>query len=428
MNKKELLALRKEAIPQGVFNLSDSMVESAKGALIKDMDGSEWIDFAGGIGALNVGHCHAEVVSAIKDQADKLIHSCFHVSMYEGYIKLADKLNQITPGTFTKKTMLANSGSEAVENAIKIARRYTSRPGILCFDNAFHGRTHMGMSLTSKVDPYKKGFGPLLNDIYRIPFPNAYRLSNGDQARANVISLEALRKCFKDTVDPESIAAIIYEPIQGEGGFIHADAAFYSELRALTKSYGILTIIDEVQCGFGRTGEMFAADSLSIDYDIMIMAKSMASGMPISAITGRSAIMDASQVGALGGTYGGNPLACAAALATIDILENGLLAQGKRIGEKIYTAFKKMEAQSPYIGDVRGIGAMLAFELIEDRESKIPATELTAKLAQYCRKHKLSMITAGTYSNVVRVLVPFTVDDKTLEKGLAIIEEGLKTL
>ncbi len=294
MNKQELLTLRKNAIPQGVFNLSDCIVESAKGAIIRDIDGSEWIDFAGGIGVLNAGHCHDKVVSAIKEQADKLIYSCFHVSMYEGYIKLADKLNQITPGNFQKKTMLANSGAEAVENAIKIARRFTSRSGILCFDNAFHGRTHICMSLTSKVDPCKKGYGPLLNDIYRIPFPNAYRLSEGDQAKANEISLDALRKSFKDTVDPESIAAVIYEPIQGEGGFIHADAAFYNELRALTQSYGILTIIDEIQSGFGRTGEMFAADCFDIDYDIITLSKSIASGMPISAVTGRSDIMDAS--------------------------------------------------------------------------------------------------------------------------------------
>jgi len=324
--------------------------------------------------------------------------------------------------------MLANSGAEAVENAIKIARRFTGRSGILCFDNAFHGRTHMGMSLTSKIAPYKKGFGPFLNNIYRIPFPYAYRLSDDNQAKANEIALDALRKSFKDTVDPESIATIIYEPIQGEGGFIHADAAFYSELRGLTQSYGILTIIDEIQSGFGRTGEMFAADCFDIDYDIITLAKSMASGMPISAITGRDNIMDASQVGGLGGTYGGNPLACAAALATIEILENGLLDRAKIIGKKIFDAFKKFEQQSPYVGEVRGLGAMLAFELVTDKKSKTPAADLTTKLANYCCEHKLSMITAGTYSNVVRVLVPFTVTDDTLEKGLTIIESGLKTL
>ncbi len=428
MNKQELLALRKKAIPQGVFNLNDCVVESAKGAIIKDMDGSEWIDFSGGIGVLNAGHCHDKVVEAIKEQADKLIHSCFHVSMYEGYIKLADKLNQITPGNFQKKTMLANSGAEAVENAIKIARRFTGRPGILCFDNAFHGRTHLGMSLTSKISPYKKGFGPLLNDIYRIPFPDAYRLSGGDQARADKIALDALIKAFNDTFDPESIAAIIYEPIQGEGGFIHADTAFYHELRTLTQSYGILTIIDEVQSGFGRTGEMFAADYFDIDYDIITLAKSIASGMPISAITGRTEMMDASQVGGLGGTYGGNPLACAAALATIEVLEEGLLERGREIGEKIYTEFKKFERQSPYIGNVRGVGAMVAFELVTDKTSKTPATEIAGKFFNYCRDHRLSMIGAGTHSNVVRVLVPFSVSNETLEIGLTIIKKGLQSL
>ena len=428
MNKTELLALRKKAIPRGVFNLSDCIVESAKGAIIKDIDGSEWIDFSGGIGVLNAGHCHEKVVNAIKEQVDKLIHSCFHVSMYEGYIKLADKLNQITPGDFKKKTMLANSGAEAVDNAIKIARQFTGRPGILCFDNAFHGRTYMGMSLTSKVTPYKKGFGPLINDIYRIPFPNAYRLSENNQAKANIIALDALKKTFKDTCDPETIAAIIYEPIQGEGGFIHADEAFYRELRQLTESYGILTIIDEIQTGFGRTGKMFASEYFNIDFDIIILAKSMASGMPISAITGKDEIMDASQIGGLGGTYGGNPLACAAALATIEVLEENLLDRANAIGEKIHATFKRFEKDSPYVGNVRGVGAMMAFELVEDKESKKPATDLTTKLTSYCRENKLSMITAGTYSNVVRILVPFTVSDDILERGLDIIEKGLKKL
>jgi len=286
----------------------------------------------------------------------------------------------------------------------------------------------MGMSLTSKVTPYKKGFGPLMNDIYRIPFPNAYRLSKNNQAKANIIALNALKKMFKDTCDPETIAAIIYEPIQGEGGFIHADEAFYRELRQLTESYGILTIIDEIQTGFGRTGKMFASEYFKIDFDIIILAKSMASGMPISAITGKDKIMDASQIGGLGGTYGGNPLACAAALATIEVLEENLLARANAIGEKIHATFKRFEKDSPYVGNVRGVGAMMAFELVEDKESKKPATDLTTKLASYCRENKLSMITAGTYSNVVRILVPFTVSDDILERGLDIIEKGLKKL
>ncbi|MFY0624901.1 MAG: 4-aminobutyrate--2-oxoglutarate transaminase [Reichenbachiella sp.] len=428
MNKADLLELRKNAVPQGVFNLSDCIVESAQGAVIKDMDGSEWIDFSGGIGVVNTGHCHPAVVEAIKEQADRLIHSCFHVSMYDGYILLADKLNQITPGRFEKKTMLANSGAEAVENAIKIARRYTGRSGILCFDNAFHGRTYTGMSLTSKINPYKKGFGPFMNDVYRIPFPNAYRLADGDQSKANEISLKALKKCFVDTVDPVSIAAIIYEPIQGEGGFIHADKAFYQELRSLTQAHGILSIVDEVQSGFGRTGQMFASDVFEIDYDLMTMAKSMASGMPLSAVTGRSEIMDKPQIGGIGGTYGGNPLACAAALATIKLLEDGMLEKSVRIGEKIYESFCKMKEQCELIGEVRGVGAMLAFEMVTDRQTKEPATQLTAQLMAYCRQHKLSMITAGTNSNVIRILVPFTVDDESLQKGLSIIEKGLMEL
>ncbi|MBT4290138.1 MAG: aspartate aminotransferase family protein [Deltaproteobacteria bacterium] len=426
---EELKKLRDKAIPKAVFQVSPCVADHAKGSAIVDVDGNEWIDFSGGIGVLNAGHCPEKVVAAVKAQADRFLHTCFHVSMFEGYINLAAKMNDITPGDFEKKTFFANSGAEAVENGIKIARQFTGRPGVLCFRDAFHGRTLMGMSLTSKVAPYKQGYGPFAPEIYRVPFPYAYRMSDGDQKKANQMVLDDIKTAFKTLVDPNSIAAVIFEPVLGEGGFVPGDEDFFKELRALTQQYGILSICDEIQSGFGRTGELYAANALNIDYDIILSAKSMASGMPISAITGRANIMDESPVGGLGGTYGGNPLAVAAALATIEMFEEGeLLVQAKETGEIIKEAFLKFKEKFPLVGDVRGLGAMVALELVTDPISKEPAAEQNKALAAYCISKRLSVITAGTNGNIMRILSPLNIDRAKLSEGLAIIEAGLESI
>lgn len=425
----ELTELRKKAIPQAVFQTSPCVIDHASGATLIDVDGQEWIDFAGGIGVVNAGHCPPSVVEAIKNQADKFLHACFHVSMYEGYIRLAEKMNRITPGDFEKKSFFANSGAEAVENAVKIARKFTGRPAVLCFENAFHGRTMMGMSLTSKTMPYKSGFGPFVPEIYRVPFPYAYRMADGNQAQANEMALKAIKLAFKNRVDPESVAAIIFEPVLGEGGFVPADEAFFKELRALTQSHGILTICDEIQTGFGRCGALFASEIFKIESDIILSAKSMASGLPISSITGRADVMDASQIGGLGGTFGGNPLACAAALATIELFETGdILEKARETGRFIKETFAGFKERYDCIGDVRGVGAMIGMELVEDRQSKEPSPTKTAALSAHCNQHRLSMLSAGTFSNVVRVLSPLVIKREQLERGLGIIEEGLKKL
>ncbi len=426
---EELKQLRDKAIPKAVFQVSPCVADHAKGSTIIDVDGNEWLDFSGGIGVLNAGHCPEKVVAAVKAQADKFLHTCFHVSIFEDYIKLAVKLNEITPGNFEKKTFFANSGAEAVENGIKIARKATGRPGILCFRDAFHGRTLMGMTLTSKVAPYKEGYGPFAPEIYRVPYPYAYRLADGDQKKANQIVLDEIKTAFKNMVDPNNIAAVIFEPVLGEGGFVPGNEAFFKELRELTQKYGILTICDEIQSGFGRTGEMYAADVLNIDYDIILSAKSMASGMPISAITGRTEIMDESQIGGLGGTYGGNPLAVAAALATIELFqESDLMDQAKETGKIITDAFLRYKEKFPIVGDVRGLGAMVGLELVTDRNTKEPAAEQTKALAAYCISKRLSVITAGTYGNVMRILSPLNIDRAKLDEGLAIIEAGLESI
>jgi len=425
----ELTEIRNRAIPKAIFQTTPCVIDRAVGSTIFDVDGHEWIDFAGGIGVLNAGHCPESVVLAIKAQAEKFLHACFHVSMYESYIRLADKMNQITPGDFDKKTFFSNSGVEAVENAIKIARKFTGRPAVLCFENAFHGRTLMGMSLTSKTMPYKSGFGPFAPEVYRVPFPYAYRMADGDQAAANQKSLDAINMAFKNRVDPESVAAIIFEPVLGEGGFVPADASFFNELRKLTQSYGILTICDEIQTGFGRCGELYASEIFQIDTDIILSAKSMASGLPISAITGKSEIMDAIQVGGLGGTYGGNPLACAAALATIDLFETTpMLEIARETGHIVREFFNDLQKQHTCIGDVRGVGAMIAMELVENRKTREPAPEKTSALSAYCSRQRLCTLSAGTFSNVIRILSPLNIEKKNLKKGLDIIAAGFRQL
>lgn len=422
--------LRQEHVAQGPANITPAVIQKASGAVMTDVDGKEFIDFAGGIGVNNVGHSHPKVVAAIKEQADQFIHTCFHVGMYESYIELARKLNELAPGDFAKKTMFANSGAEAVENAVKIARYATKRPAIIAFENGFHGRTLMTMSLTSKVQPYKAGFGPFAPEVYRIPYAYCYRCPYGKSyPDCGIACADALESYFITHVDPNSVAAIIAEPIQGEGGFVTPPPEFFPKLAEIAKKHGILLIIDEVQAGAGRTGKFLAIEHWGIEPDIITQAKSLAGGMPLSAITGRKELMDAPHVGGLGGTYSGNPLCCKAALAVLDILfEDKLIERSKELGEILNKRFTELMNTYEIIGDVRGKGPMLAMELVEDRETKVPAAEKAKKLTQICYEKGLVLLSCGNFGNVIRTLMPFVITDEQLDRGLSIMEDGFKEI
>jgi 4-aminobutyrate aminotransferase / (S)-3-amino-2-methylpropionate transaminase / 5-aminovalerate transaminase len=424
---ESLVAERNKHIPQGPFNTHPIFASKAKGAVITDVEGREYIDFAGGIGVANAGHCDDEVVKAIQDQAAKYIHTCFHVVMYEPYVELAKKLNEITPGSFPKKTMFANSGAEAVENAIKIARHATGRPAIIAFEDAFHGRTLLAMSLTSKMKPYKSGFGPYAPEIYRMPYAYCYRCAFGlEYPSCELHCAYYLKEFFNIYISSEQVGALIVEPVLGEGGFVVPPKEYFKVLQKICQDNGILFIADEVQTGFGRTGKMFAVEHFEIAPDILVMAKSIAGGLPLSAITGKTEIMDHPQVGGLGGTYSGNPLACRAGLAVLEQFEKKkLLAKGEVIGKKVMKRFKEFEEKYPVVGDVRGLGAMVGMELVVDRRTKEPATALTKQLVTKCREKGLLMISAGTHSNIIRPLMPLVITEEQLERGLKIIGEAL---
>ncbi len=422
--------MRQEHVAQGPANITQAIIQKASGATMTDVDGKEFIDFAGGIGVNNVGHSHPKVVKAIKDQADQFIHTCFHVGMYDSYIELAARLNELAPGDFAKKTMFANSGAEAVENAIKVAKYATKRPAVIAFENGFHGRTLLTMSLTSKVMPYKYGFGPFAPEVYRIPYPYCYRCPFGCKyPDCNMACAEYLESYFITYVDPDSVAAIIAEVIQGEGGFVTPPPEYFPRLAQICKKHGILLIIDEVQSGAGRTGKFLASEHWDIEPDIITQAKSIAGGMPLSAITGRQELMDAPHPGGLGGTYSGNPLSCKAALAVLEILfEDKLLERSKELGEILFQRFSELQNSFEIIGDVRGKGPMLALELVKDRETKEPATEETKKLTQLCYEKGLVLLSCGNFGNVIRTLMPFVITDEQLDKGLSILEESLREL
>jgi 4-aminobutyrate aminotransferase / (S)-3-amino-2-methylpropionate transaminase / 5-aminovalerate transaminase len=427
---ESLLAERNKHIPQGPFNTHPIFAAKAKGALITDIEGKEYIDFAGGIGVNNIGHCDEEVVKAIKDQVDQYIHTCFHVVMYEPYVELAKKLNDITPGTFPKKTMFANSGAEAVENAIKIARHATGRPATIAFADAFHGRTLLALSLTSKMKPYKFGFGPYAPEIYRMPYAYCYRCALGLEYPSCELSCAYyLKEFFATHISGEQVAALIAEPVLGEGGFVVPPKEYFKVLHKICHDNGILFIADEVQTGFGRTAKMFAIENYEVVPDIIVMAKSMAGGLPLSAITGRTEVMDHPQLGGLGGTFSGNPVACRAALAVLEQFEKKkLLTEGEEIGKKVMKRFKEFYEKYPVVGDVRGLGAMVGMELVVDRQTKEPATALTKQLVARCREKGLLMISAGTYSNIIRPLMPLVITDDQLERGLEIVAEAFDEL
>jgi 4-aminobutyrate aminotransferase/(S)-3-amino-2-methylpropionate transaminase len=427
---QELQDLRKQHIPQGPFNITPTFIREANGAVMTDVDGRELIDFAGGIGVNNVGHCNPRVVAAIKDQADKYIHTCFHVAMYEPYLQLAAKLNALAPGDFPKMSMFANSGAEAVENAVKVARYATGRPAVICFENAFHGRTLLTMSLTSKVKPYKFGFGPFAPEVYRMPYAYCYRCPFGlSYPSCGTACADYLEDFFTSHVAAESTAAVIAEPIQGEGGFVTPPPEYFPKLQSICQKYGIALIIDEVQTGSGRTGKMFAIDHWGIAPDIITLAKSLGGGLPLSAVIGRKEMMDKPHVGGLGGTYAGNPIACRAALAVLEVLyEDKLLQKAETLGEKLWKRFLAMKEKYEIIGDVRGKGPMIALELVKDRHTKAPATDETKKILASCYEKGLILLSCGHKSNVIRTLMPLVITDEQLDKGLSIFEEALSEL
>ena len=424
-NSRALMERRTNAIPRGVYASTPLFIRHAEGGLLEDVDGNRLIDLGGGIGCANVGHRNARVLRALQAQLDAFLHLCFQVTGYESYVAVAEKLNQLTPGNFAKKTFLVNSGAEAVENAVKIARAFTGRPAVLSVEDGFHGRTMLGMSLTSKTHPYKEGFGPFLPDVYRIPYgvsANARLSSRGPMTKAQVADL--LDQTFRRVVAAESIAAIVVEPVLGEGGFVVPPAGFLPALVEICRERGILFVADEVQTGFGRTGELFASTHFGIEPDLILTAKSLGGGLPLAAITGRAEIMDAPGPGGLGGTFGGNPASCAAALAVFDEFADGqLLARARSLGEQFQRRAFAWQRQHAFIGDVRGLGAMQAMEFVDASGGAYAAA--AKKLGQHCLHHGVLVLNAGTYDNIIRLLMPLTMSDDEFSEALQVMEDGL---
>ena len=421
---RDLARRRDLAVPRGVAASSGIAVIHAENAVIEDVDGNRLIDFAGGIGVMNAGHRHPALVNAVRRQLDHLTHACFAVSSYEPYIEVAERLNRLTPGDHPKRTVLVNTGAEAVENAVKIARYATGRPAIVAFEHAFHGRTNLGMALTAKVMPYKKGFGPFAPEIYRVPYSYCYRCraaqAGGGCCQAGPGYWD---RAFVGLVDPSQVAAIVIELEIGEGGFIPARPEAVAALAEFAKRHGILLIVDEIQTGFGRTGRMFACEHYQLIPDLIVTAKSLAGGLPLAAVTGRAELMDSVHPGGLGGTYGGNPLGCAAALAVLDVMESEKLAErGEMVGRTIRARFERLAERHPSIGDVRGLGSMLALEMVKSREGKEPDPETTKAVQAAALARGLLLLTTGTWGNVIRVLVPLTVEEEILAEGLDVLE------
>ncbi|TGK55412.1 4-aminobutyrate--2-oxoglutarate transaminase [Leptospira kanakyensis] len=410
-------------VPRGVTTAYPVFAEKAKNAEIWDIEGKRFIDFGGGIGVQNTGHCHPKVVAAIHKQVDQVLHTAFQIMPYEPYIVLAEKLNAKAPIEGGAKTILFSSGAEALENAVKIARAATGRPGIISFLGGFHGRTMMALALTGKVVPYKKGFGPFASDVYHIPFPMEYHGVTEDD------SIKALNNLFKADIDPSRVAAIAIEPVQGEGGFYIASPSFLKKLRAICDEHGILLIADEVQSGFARTGKLFAIEHSGIKPDLITTAKSLAAGMPLSAVIGKTSIMDAVEPGGLGGTYAGNPVACAAGIAVMDLIEEeGILEKSVKLGKLLVSELNEIKKTYPHIGEIRGLGAMVAFELVENGDANKPSADLAKKLTAKALEHGLVLLSCGVYGNVIRILVPITAEESIVKEGLSIITKSLKEI
>jgi 4-aminobutyrate aminotransferase/(S)-3-amino-2-methylpropionate transaminase len=411
---------RAAAIPRGVGNSLAVYAERAQNAELWDVEGRRYVDFASGIAVLNTGHVHPHVKAAMAAQLEKLTHACFQVTPYESYIALAEALNKLAPGPTPKKTIFLSTGAEAVENAIKIARYATKRSAVIAFTGGFHGRTLACIALTGKVQPYKAGFGPMLPEVFHIPYPMAYHGVTAEH------SFAALENLFKADVDPARVAAIIIEPVQGEGGFYAAPPEFLRKLRALCDQHGILLIADEIQTGFARTGKMFAIEHAGVEPDLMTVAKSIAGGVPLSAVVGKADIMDAPVVGGLGGTFAGSPLACAAGLAVLEVIQREKLCErAELLGARLAARLRQLQAKFACIGEVRALGMMTAIELVKNRRADLPDAELTKALVQAAGRRGLVILSCGVYSNVIRILAPLTIPEAQLEEGLKLLEESL---
>lgn len=423
MTNQELQALKERYVAAGAASPNEQFADYAKNAEVWDADGKRMIDFAGGIGVLNLGHRHPKVVEAVKAQLDKVMHTCQTVMPYAGYVQLAEKLSKVVPVRGHAKVMLANSGAEALENALKIARAATGRNNAICFDGGYHGRTFMTMAMNGKAAPYQTDFGPMPGTIFRAPFPVPYHGVSEDEA------LRGLKMTLKTDAQAHDTAAIFIEPVLGEGGFYPAPPSFLKAIREICDEHGILMIVDEVQSGFGRTGKMFAIEHSGVEPDMMTMAKSMADGMPISAVVGTDKHMDASGPNSLGGTYTGSPTACAAALAVFDVFETeDILGQSQRLGEKLKERFARWQDQFPHVDNARNLGPMAAFELVESKESRKPRPKMAAALLKKAKEKGLILLSCGMYGNSIRFLMPVTIEDEVLEEGLNIVEEALKEL
>ena len=416
---KEVLERKAKAVPRALANLAPFVVAKAEGVTVEDLDGNRFLDFSGGWGVMNVGHNHPRVVAAVKEQAERFLHTDFTAVPYEVLVELAERIGRLAPGTSPKKTIFFNSGAEAVENAVKISRAATGRKAVIVFENAFHGRTYLAMTMTHKAMPYKAGFGPYMPDVYRLPYPYPYRTP---------VTMEELERRLLALVDPREVACVVVEPVIGEGGFIVPPPEFFPFLRELADRHGFLFVADEVQTGIGRTGKFFASEHFGVEPDLITFGKSIAGGLPLSGVVGKAEIMDKPIPGSLGGTYVGNPVACAAALAVLDVVEEeGLLARAEHIGEVLRGGLERIQARFPIVGEVRGLGAMVGMELVRDRETKEPATEETARIQKEALRRGLIFPTAGLYGNVVRFLVPLVTPDDALKEGLSILEEAFQS-
>lgn len=416
----ELTELRTKYVPRGITTAHAMVVDRARGSELWDVGGRRYVDFAGGIGVMNVGHAHPRVMEAVREQLDRATHTSFQVVLYESYLRLAERLCEVTPIAGDKKAIFFSTGAEAIENAVKIARAATGRPAVISFRGGFHGRTLLALSLTGSVEPYKQNFGPYAAEVYQAPFPYEYRNMTAERA------LGALDSIFDSEVSPKRVAAIVVEPEQGEGGFVPAPIEFMRSLRALCDSHGILLIADEIQTGFGRTGKFFAVEHSGVQPDLMTVAKSLAAGFPLSGVVGRAEVMDAPDPGGLGGTYGGNPVACAAALAVMDVMRDEKLPErAARIGSVVEERMRTWAQSNEMIGDVRGLGAMMGMELVRDRKTKEPADKETAKVLGSAREKGLVMLRCGVHHNVIRALMPLTIPDEQLHEGLDILGAAL---
>jgi 4-aminobutyrate aminotransferase / (S)-3-amino-2-methylpropionate transaminase / 5-aminovalerate transaminase len=424
---RDLLRRRDAAVPRAVFNTVPVFVRAASGAVVEDVDGNRLIDFGAGLAVLNVGNAHPAVVEAVREQAERYTHTCFHVTLNEPYVALAERLNELAPGDHPKQTMLVNSGAEAIENAVKVSRYFTERPAVVTFDHGFHGRTMLAMTMTAKAMPYRQGFGPLAPEVYRVPYSYPYRCPMGeDPGSCGPACADNAIAEMEEHIGAGNIACVVAEPVQGEGGFVVPGPEFLPRIKRFCEENDILFVADEIQTGFGRTGRWFGMDHFGVVPDVVATAKALGGGLPIGAVTGRGEVMEAVHVGGLGGTFGGNPLACAAALSVLGAIEDeGLLGKAEAAGRRLLDGLRDLQGRFDLVGDVRGLGAMVAMELVDDPGTKHPAKEAAARVIEECYRQGLIVLKAGTYDNVVRLLPPLSISDALVEEGLGIIEKAL---